>query len=314
MFPPSLNQACRGFVTVCIFVLLSLSAQAAGPKKSGAAAPKASAPAPVKSSGGKHCLWRITNAKAPVYLLGSIHSLRPSDYPLAPVIEDAVKQSREFWFEIDPRPAAGDLMDKKVVAAAKYPNGEQIKGKINPKTYAFLQKITRSGMNEWQHLKPWAIAMFLIRHEGFEGVSYAWGIDHHVAEEALHHGKLVGGIETVDEHVRVFADMQDIEGEVLLLQTLVYADEGPKNFARDVAEWKAGDVESLYADELPKIKEAPTVWWRLLDRRNARWIPRLETVIKSGKPSMIVAGAAHFGGPHGLLAMLRGRGYKIEQL
>jgi uncharacterized protein YbaP (TraB family) len=62
------------------------------------------------------------------------------------------------------------------------------------------------------------------------------------------------------------------------------------------------------------MKEAPTVWWRLLDRRNARWIPRIETVIKSGRPSMIVVGAAHFPGPHGVLALLRARGYKVEQL
>jgi uncharacterized protein len=265
-------------------------------------------------AGGKHCLWRVTNAKAPVYLLGSIHSLRSSDYPLAPVIEDAVKQSREFWFEIDPRPPAERLLAKKIVAAATYPNGEQIKGKINPKTYAFLQKITRSRMNQWQHLKPWAIAMFLIRHSGYEGVSSTWGIDHHISEEALHHGKLVGGIETVDEHVRVFSDMQDIEGEVLLLQTLIHADEGPARFAQNVTAWKAGDADRLYASEIPRIKEAPTVWWRLLDKRNAAWIPRIETVIKSGKPSMIIAGTAHFPGPHGVLAMLRARGYTIEQL
>jgi uncharacterized protein YbaP (TraB family) len=264
------------------------------------------------ATGGKHCLWRVTNARAPVYLVGSIHALAAKDYPLAPVIEDAVKQSQEFWFEVDPR--RGELFAKKIVAAAKYPNGVQIKEKINPKTYAYLQKITRGGMNVWQHVKPWAIAEFLLRHPGYERVSYAYGIDHHIAEEAMHRRRPVGGIESIDEHVRVFSDMQEIEGEVFLLQTLVYADEGPKKFAESVGAWKAGNVEHLYEMDLPRIKEAPTVWWRLLDRRNARWIPRIETVIKSGRPSMICAGCLHFPGPHGLLALLKARGYKIEQL
>ena len=261
---------------------------------------------------GKHCLWRVTGTRAPVYLLGSIHSLRAGDYPLAPVIEDAVKQSQEFWFEVDPR--RDDLFAKKIVAAAKYPNGVQIKGRINPKTYAYLQKITQGGMNVWQHVKPWAIAAFLLRHPGYERLSYAYGIDNHIAEEAKHRGRPVGGMESIDEHVRVFSDMQEIEGEVFLLQTLVYADEGPKRFAESVAAWKTGDVDHLYEMDLPQIKEAPTVWWRLLDRRNARWIPRIETVIKSGRPSMIVAGCLHFPGPHGVLALLKARGYKIEQL
>ena len=248
------------------------------------------------------------------YLLGSIHAMSPGDYPLAPAIEDAVKESQEFWFEIDPRQGAGRLFRKKVVAAASYPKGVQIKDKINPKTYAFLQKITIHGMESWQHLKPWAIGLFLLRHPGYERISGAYGIDYHISEEALRRGKQVGGIETIDEHVRVFSDMQDIEGEVFLLQTLIYADAAPKEFKQSVAAWKTGNVDALYAMELPRMKEAPTVWWRILDRRNVRWIPRIETVIKSGRPAMIVAGAAHFPGPHGLLSLLRAQGYKIEQL
>jgi hypothetical protein len=43
-----------------------------------------------------------------------------------------------------------------------------------------------------------------------------------------------------------------------------------------------------------EMKEAPTVWWRLLDRRNARWIPRIETAIRSGRATLIVAGALAF--------------------
>jgi uncharacterized protein len=63
-----------------------------------------------------------------------------------------------------------------------------------------------------------------------------------------------------------------------------------------------------------RMKEAPTVWWRLLDRRNAKWIPKLEAVIKSGTPTLVVAGALHFSGPHSVIALLQKRGYKIEQL
>lgn len=272
------------------------------------------APAAESGAGGKHCLWRVTKGKGSVYLLGSIHAMSPGDYPLAPVIEEAIKQSQEFWFEIDPRPKAESLLEKKVDAAARYPNGVQINGKINPKTYAFLQRITINGMNSWQHLKPWAIAMFLLKHPGNERVSGAWGIDHHVAEEAMHRGRPVGGIETVDEHVRVFSEMQDIEQEVFLLQTLIHADEESRRFSEMVAAWKVGSVDHLYAMDVPQIREAPTVWWRLLDRRNARWIPRIETVMNSGRRSMIVAGAAHFPGPHGVLALLRARGCTVEQL
>ncbi|MBX6325641.1 MAG: TraB/GumN family protein [Chthoniobacterales bacterium] len=48
----------------------------------------------------KHCLWRVTNAPAPVYLLGSVHALQPSDYIRTPVIEEAIKQSNQILFEM----------------------------------------------------------------------------------------------------------------------------------------------------------------------------------------------------------------------
>jgi uncharacterized protein len=108
--------------------------------------------------------------------------------------------------------------------------------------------------------------------------------------------------------------MFDAEGEVVLLQAIIHAKDEAKQFRQDVEAWKAGDAARLYAIHAGEMKEAPTVWWRLLDRRNARWIPRIETAIRSGRPTLIVAGALHFAGPRGVVALLQQRGYKIEQL
>lgn len=99
-----------------------------------------------------------------------------------------------------------------------------------------------------------------------------------------------------------------------MLQAIVHAREAPQRFRQNVAAWKVGDTKRLYALHTGEMKEAPTVWWRLLDQRNARWIPRIEAAIKSGKPTLVVAGALHFAGPRGVLALLEQRGYKIEQL
>jgi uncharacterized protein YbaP (TraB family) len=168
-------------------------------------------------------------------------------------------------------------------------------------------------MAEWQHLYPWAIAM-LSDYPALRGVSSIYGVDNHVAQMARRYSKRTGGIETVDEHIRVFSDMHMIEGEVYLLQVLVHAAEASQQFRMDVAAWKSGDTNRLYAMHVRQMKEAPTVWWRLLDRRNARWIPRLEAAIKSGTPTLVVAGALHFSGPRSVIALLQKRGYKIEQL
>jgi len=263
------------------------------------------------ASSAKHCLWRVTNARAPFYLLGSVHALQRSDYDKAPAIEEAIKQSQLILFEIDPK--EDQTFAQKLSAAARLPRGQQIRGKISPKTYNYLRKITVNGMAEWQHLYPWAIAM-LLDYPTLRGVSSIYGVDNHVAQMARRYSKRTGGVETADEHVRVFSDMHMIEGEVYLLQALVHAGEASPQFRLDVAAWKSGDTNRLYAMHARQIKEAPTVWWRLLDRRNTKWIPKLEAAIKSGTPTLVVAGALHFSGPRSVIASLQKRGYKIEQL
>ncbi len=268
-------------------------------------------PAAEVASTGKHCLWRVTNAGAPFYLLGSVHALQRSDYEKVPVIEQVIKQSQQILFEVDPK--EDEVFARKLGEAARLPRGQQIIGKISPKTYNYLRKITINGMAEWQHLYPWAVAM-LLEYPKLRGVSSTYGVDYHIAEMARRYSKISGGLETVDEHIRVFSDMQMIEGEVYLLQALVHSGEASQRYPEEVAAWRMGDTKRLYAMFVGRMKEAPTVWWRLLDRRNANWVPKIETAIKSGRPTLIVAGALHFSGPRSVIALLQKHGYKIEQL
>ena len=263
------------------------------------------------SSADKHCLWRITNARAPFYLLGSVHSLQRDDYQRVPLIEDVIKQSQQIWLEVDPKEE--QAFAKKLGEAARLPRGQQILGKISPKTYNYLRKITINGLAEWQHLYPWATAM-LLEYPKLRGVSSVYGVDYHVEEMARRYSKATDGLETVDEHIRVLSDMHMVEGEVFLLQAVVHAGEAPRLYQEEVAAWKKGDTNRLYAMYVGRMKEAPTVWWRLLDRRNAKWVPRIESAIKSGRPTLVVAGALHFSGPRSVIALLQKRGYKIEQL
>jgi uncharacterized protein len=43
-------------------------------------------------------------------------------------------------------------------------------------------------------------------------------------------------------------------------------------------------------------------------------LPRIEAYLHSGRTYFVVVGAGHMGGEGGLLTLLRGRGYQIEQL
>src|ERR1700757_3181452 len=86
----------------------------------------------------KCCVWRVINAKAPFYLVGSIHALSKNDYPLAAPYEIALRNSKRFLFEFDPNRHVE--FEKKFEAAGKYPRGQDIRSKIQPDLLAWLRE------------------------------------------------------------------------------------------------------------------------------------------------------------------------------
>src|SRR5216110_3915289 len=120
----------------------------------------------------KSCVWRVTNAKAPFYLVGSIHALSKKDYPLPAPYEIALRDSRRFLFEFDPNRHVE--FEKKFEAAGKYPPGQDIRSKIDPGLLAWLrqnvmtvkQDTRRAGRKHDGNFdggyKPWWIAQHLV--------------------------------------------------------------------------------------------------------------------------------------------------------
>ena len=270
------------------------------------------APAPIKSGGGKHCLWLVKNAKAPFYLLGSIHSLHDTDYPLPGVMEQAIAQSQQFYFEIEPNRM--DDFHRRLEAGSRLPHGVEIKDKVHPQTWAYLRSTARGGNFDWVHMKAWAIAHFVLDYPIHEHTDTAFGVDNYIYRKASARNLPMRGLESAEAHAAPWTAMNDIESEAYLLQAIVYADHADSETREMIAAWKAGNTERLAALDYPTVREAPAINTRFLQTRNARWIPMIEDAIKSGKPTLVVAGAAHFSGSNSVIAMLRARGYQIEQL
>src|SRR6266487_180347 len=86
----------------------------------------------------KCCVWQVTNAKAPFYLVGSIHALSKKDYPLPAPYEIALRDARRLLFEFDPTQHAE--FERKFEAAGKYPPGQDIRSKIHPELLAWLRR------------------------------------------------------------------------------------------------------------------------------------------------------------------------------
>jgi hypothetical protein len=277
------------------------------------------------ASAATACVWRVTNAPAPFYLVGTIHALSGKDYPLPKPYTEALKNSQQFFFEIPPDPHGefSNLFD----AAAVYPKGDDIRRHVHPQTWTFLQKRFRESNylgKSWdlgeqhieglQNLRPWAIAYFVWGVRGYSNLGSEYGVDSYFYYQAKRAGKARGGLESIPAHVDVLRGMSDIDAELVLLDALVRGDQRRDDFNATRAGWRHGDIGALMADEDRERKLNPGAEMRLLDYRNLRWIPKIEGLIKSGVPTAIVVGTGHFCGTNSVNDLLQKRGYKIEQL
>jgi uncharacterized protein len=273
------------------------------------------------------CVWRVTNAPAPFYLVGTIHALSGKDYPLPKAYDEAMHNSRQFYFEIDPDRRSADDFSQRFESAAAYPQGDDIRRHIHPETWNFLRKRFREsnllGKGWWfgeqyvpglQNIRPWAIAYYIWGIRGYSNIASEFGVDNHIAYEAHRQHKACAGLETNEEHVEVLSGMPDINSELILLDALVRGDKRRDDFNAMRDGWKRGDLVPVVANEKRERDINLLGETRLLDRRNLRWIPKIEAAMKTGIATSIVVGTGHYCGPNNVIELLQKRGYKIEQL
>ena len=271
------------------------------------------------------CVWKVTNAKAPFYLVGTVHALSGGDYPLPKGYDEALHNSQRLFFEIKPDPKS-DFPDKFDIAAT-YPKGDDIRHHVHPQTWEYLAKnlkysnyfahVWRFGQHHIEgveQLRPWAIAYYVWGIRGYNDVFEEHGVDNYFAFQGRRMGKEIGALETTEEHIAVLSGMSDIESELILLDTLVRGDKRRDDFNRLRAAWKKGDTQALWQEMQRTRKINPGADARLLDMRNVKWVPKVRAEIESAKPTAIVVGTGHMMGPNGLIALLERNGYKFEQL
>ena len=78
---------------------------------------------PCGADSALHSLWELHGKHNTVYLLGSIHVLRPGDYPLAPAVVNAYANSKSLVMEINLDDIDSDQLSAEMLSSAMLPDG-----------------------------------------------------------------------------------------------------------------------------------------------------------------------------------------------
>jgi uncharacterized protein YbaP (TraB family) len=263
-------------------------------------------------------LWRATKGQGSLYLVGSVHLLTKDYYPLSPALDRAFKDADLLVEEVDMGEMIATENQLNMLATGMLPAGQSLDTIVSPVTLAAVNKRLETlgiPIEPLKRLKPWLLSLTLLGLEwqkaGFEA---DLGLDKHFYDQARSEAKTVQGLETVAFQVSRFDGMTMEEQDRLLAETLKELDTQQTSVTALADAWKAGDVPTVERLVLQDLRSDPRLYQRMLVDRNRDWLPKLEALFARRGRAFVVVGAAHLIGPDGLLAMLRARGYTVEQM
>jgi len=261
--------------------------------------------------------WKVTGKGGVVYLVGSVHLLSKDFYPLNPAIEAAYKDADLLVEEVDMAEMLDPTAQMGFLTRGMLPSATPLDKVISASTYALVTKRAADlGLpaEPFKLLKPWLVALMLVQTEWQKaGFDPALGIDKHFYDQAKAEGKTTQGLETAAYQISRLDDMTMEQQEHLLSESLKDLDAEKANMARLVESWRAGDVPGVERIVLSELKQEPLLYQRLLVERNRNWMPKIEALFARPRHALVVVGAAHLVGPDGLIAMLKAKGYTVEQ-
>lgn len=263
-------------------------------------------------------MWKVSRGQQIVYLVGSVHLLSQDFYPLNPAMESAFKESDLLVEEVDLAELLSPDAQLSVLTRGMLPAGRSLDQVVSPATFGQVSKrLTNMGMpvEPLKRFKPWALALTLLGIEWQRaGFDPELGLDKHFYDLARSESKPIRGLETADYQISRFDNMTFEQQDKLLAQTLRDIDTETANVTKLAEAWKSGDGAGVERIVLQDLKSDPQMYERLLLERNRAWLPQIEGLFSRRGRTFVVVGAAHVIGPDGLLAMLRAKGYTIEQM
>ncbi len=264
-------------------------------------------------------VWRMTNDNgAEVTLLGSMHALRASDYPLPASVDGLIDRSQRIVMELDMDDVDAAAQQRVILETALLPQGTVLANVVDARVYTQVeQSAAQLGLDLklLERFEPWFLAITLLdqglRQWGFQAER---GLEQYVVGRAQRTGKEIVGLETLEFQIGIFDSLPPRSQQAMLEQTLSELDEAETALRAMVEAWRDGELESLSAELLDDFDDFPGLYDTLVLTRNRSWVPALERMLADGQRHLVVVGALHLVGDDSVIELLRARGHAVERL
>ncbi len=279
-----------------------------------AAAPTAGAAAPTEPTvRATPAWWQIKGVHGTLYLLGSIHVMKPNVDWESPRLKATLDASDELYLEVANAddPAAALPLMLQFGTDPEHP----LSTKLSKDDMTLLNATAGNMGLPLDLMQPWLVSVMLemvpMLKDGYDPAS---GIDMKMLAQSKQEQKPVKGFETASDQLHMMADVPQAEQVAMLHEQLTELDKAAAEMNDLVTAWEHGDVEKIARiDNGELATKHPAEYKRLVVDRNVRWAATLDGLLKAPGTGtvFVVVGAGHLAGPDSVLKMLEKDGYKV---
>jgi uncharacterized protein YbaP (TraB family) len=115
----------------------------------------------------------------------------------------------------------------------------------------------------------------------------------------------------IDDLVAFMGESSPTEDVQYLQYTLDHILDGAAKNEQVYSRWARGDMSGAEQMVARMKTSQPAMYDKHVIGRNGRWVPRIDEMLKSSKPALVVVGLYHVAGPDSVLARLREHGLKV---
>jgi uncharacterized protein YbaP (TraB family) len=261
-------------------------------------------------------LWVVKDADTTIYLLGTVHVLKPGTEWLDGGVKKAYDASSEIVLELLQPDTA--TMQGLIGKYAVDPDGPALTAKLSPEVKALYEKTTSElGLPApaFEKFQPWFVSTILsltaITKAGYDPES---GVERQITAAASRDGKKLAGLETAEQQIGFFASLPEEAQLKFLKSTLEELAKVDSMFNEMVADWAKGDPDALARLLNASMNDSPEVVKVLLTDRNARWAEWIDKRLATPGTIFIAVGAGHLAGSNSVQEFLKARKLKAVRI
>jgi uncharacterized protein len=263
-----------------------------------------------QETGHSSLLWKITgkNLREPSYLFGTMHVQDERVFVAEELAKEYINKCQAFapeilLDEVNPADIQHHLMMKKtnmkdLLSAEEYKMVDE-----------YLQEKIGLGLIFFHRMKPFFLAAQMMQLDLPADRDAAMDLD--FLNFARNQGKIILSVEKLEDQIRA-VDQIPLSAQAEMLVQMI---ENQKNDAGTMEKMLNAyidqDIELLYQLTVSDTTSYEHFQDVFLSKRNKKMV-RVILKISKKHSTFFAVGAAHLGGPDGIIALLRKKGYTVE--